>query len=67
MSKLELYHHYRKGGLTLEEATLAVENADDSTQICKYYYHTLMGSFIFEESPQGADFWFDIAERILNK
>lgn len=60
----ELYDHYIAGGLTPEEATLAVENAEDPTEICDHVYYTLMGSFLFENSPQGHDFWFDITGRI---
>jgi hypothetical protein len=62
--KTELYDHYIAGGLTPEEAALAVENADDPTEICEDVYYTLMGSFLFEDSPQGHKFWFDVAGRI---
>lgn len=60
----KLYNHYIAGGLTPEEAALAVENADDPTEICEKAYLTLMGSFLFDASPQGHNFWWNIAGRI---
>lgn len=59
----ELYDHYIAGGLTPEEAALAVENAE-ITKIEEDACNTLIGSFVFHESPQGHNFWYDILERI---
>lgn len=63
MNKLELYHHYRQGGLTLEEASLAVEYMPDA-EIYDDPNMTLMCAFLFSETPEGHDFWYEIAERI---
>lgn len=64
----EFYDYYIEGGLTHEEAMLAVMNADEYTEIASSVaWYTLMGSFMFKESKQGHDFRYEIAERILNK
>ena len=68
MNKSDLYDHYIAGGLTPEEATLAVENADGGTEIVEGDAHaTLISSFVFRESKQGHNFWYEIVERILSK
>ena len=63
----ELYDHYIAGGLTPEEATLAVKNAVGKTIKKEDASVTLLESFVFIDSQEGHAYWWEICKRILPK